>query len=214
MLESLCHTLRWLADGHEQEACSILSRLRTIAEGPQTEDGHLRDRFAMLAVWLALEKRNAWAIGVTDLYLSQPGLYADALSSARAEAQSMITPDAFASDDSRATAAGAVEWVIRAVDAAAGELASLLRLPATEVAEEMQTRGKALYTIIDEVVARVYFSAGLGETQKNDEKVSHADRARFYASVRPLLDRVLDVSEGGNGVPLLAPTAHHFMEFL
>jgi hypothetical protein len=59
--------------------------------------------------------------------------------------------------------------------------------------EEAQAKLRDVYSVIDEVIARLYFAADVNDNLRSGDRepVSDDQRERFYFKVTPLLTQVL-----------------------
>ena len=211
--QALCHTLTYVVSPDEERTCRVLDRL-TAAALQAGDEAELLDTHVHIVMWLCIVRENEWAQRTAEQFLAKPLPHRKALIRATLDALSYVTPKNLQVPELRQQAVRASDWIPRAVDAAAGELGRFQELPAEKITEDVHAAVRDVYGVISEVVTRFYFSAGLFEGSQNDPPVNDAERDAFYHFVRPLLDKVLDVSDREHSGMFFAPTAHHFMELL
>jgi len=211
--QALCHSVGNLIGKYEQKSCSVLERLQATIE-KEDEGSEFLDSFVNLVMWLVVVRENSWAISVADGFLKDPARFARALDRANLDVLSYLTPANMDDDKMRRSMDRAKSWVSNAIDSASGELKKLIALPAEKITEETRAKARTLYSVVDQVVMRLYFAAGLFEESKHHPPVSNEQRKRFYEEIKPLLEHVIEVSDHAKGGLLFASTAHHFMELL
>lgn len=210
---ALCHTLSYAIQRDEAKACEILDRLVQPAF-KDDEETELLDLMVSLVMGLYIVRDNEWAARVIDRILEKPRSFRKALHRAMLDALSYITPMHITIPEERPQAEKAQAWVFRGIDAASSELAVFTKMPTEEIDEKVQETIRSLYSSIDEVVMRFYFSAGLFERGQERPPVTEDQRKTFYEFIKPVLDRVIDVCDQNNGGLFSASTAHYFMELL
>ncbi len=214
ILHALCRTLGRLAAGNEE---AVVKTLRVLADralaGPG--DSAFVEAFLGLLLWLVFVRDNGWAKRAVAELLRQPTERADVLSRAAFEALTYVTPRKMLDSSSSTAAERAVAWLREAIGAAVGGIAEIRRIPESEWSDLNRAQLKGTYSVLDHVVMRLFFSSGLGPTQRADtERVSDKERRAFYFAVKPLLEQILSFTLDEQSGVLFAPTAHHFMELL
>jgi len=215
-LQALCHTLARLMAREEERTVAVTELL--LARALSHEGIDFSDSLVDLIVWLFIERENVWAASALDRLLSNPIRFANPVQHAVLEVSHYLTPQNVVSTGFRERTKRAIEWQGKALHAAA-EGINILRAQGT-LAEcldgQAQAQLRDVYSIIDEVVTRLYFAADVKEGLRgeNKEPVSDEQREHFYFRVKPLLMQVLAFARGNENGMLLAPTAHQFMELL
>jgi hypothetical protein len=216
VLQALCHTLARVVAREEEKTIAVIERL--FARALSHEEIGFSHSLVDLILWLFIGRENVWAASALDSLLAEPIRFANSLQHAVLEVSHQVTPQKIGSTDSRRTTQRAIEWQGKALDAAA-EGINILRtggVLAERIDEQTQEQLRDVYSIIDEVVTRLYFAADVNEElrRENEDPVSDEQRKQFYFGVKPLLEQVLAFARHSENGMLLAPTAHHFMELL
>jgi hypothetical protein len=209
---ALCESLGHLVWTNEAKVTRILDRItrRTFNHGYKIE---LLESALHLVMWLLLVRNNGWARMIGDRILANPGCYPKTLSGATLDALAQITPENLGNNEAKAYAERAREWVSRAIDSAGMELVTFGKLSAEQITEEARSDIRNIYSVIDEVIRRIYFAAGLFENSQKPA-ITDEERKAFYFFVEPLLKQVIGVSDIEKGGLFFASTAHQFMELL
>jgi hypothetical protein len=210
---ALCRTLTYVVAHDEEKTCRILDKLKaaTLEAG---EEAEFLDTYVNLVMWLCIVRKHKWAQATADEILASPFRYSKVLRRSTFDALSFVTPAFLEDAERRMHAERAIEWLSRAIDVAAVELQRIQRLAPEEITEDVQSVARDVYGVIDEVVTRLYFTAGLFKGSQDSRPVSREERGIFYHSIKPLLGQVIRVSDREQSGVFHARTAHHFMELL
>ncbi|MGQ7856598.1 hypothetical protein ACUN24_20365 [Pedobacter sp. WC2501] len=77
---------------------------------------------------------------------------------------------------------------------------------------------KESFIVLDTMIQRIYFSMQVNERLNKMHKdrlaITDEDREKFYFFVKPLLERILEISSGLVGGLIQAHTAHYFIEIM
>ena len=212
--DALCRTLGNLLPSEEHRVVPLLS---VLAERINVDD---RDSEALknltgIAMWLALAKQNAWAIGYVERILEHPERFSRSLGYAVFDALQYVAPNRIGTERAE-WATRAVAWISRALDAAARGLNAVRDRAGGTWDDAATERAKRLYGALHEVVMRFHFALDpqFDSSRRGGGRPSESQRMGFYRQVRPLLEQILTiVREPENGM-MFAPTAHHCVEFL
>ncbi|MCF7846732.1 MAG: hypothetical protein K9M51_01555 [Candidatus Gracilibacteria bacterium] len=161
---------------------------------------------------IAIVLQNKWAEEKVNYFIKEAYQIPKTLKMCVFEALEQVTPHNL--KENPEDAKRAMDIISRAIESTEKEIYKLLK-GKNKLSEEEQTKLRNLYEVIDEVVTRLYFSMDVNESlrkNKEREEVSDNDRNKYYETVTPLLDQVLEFALN-EGV-LFAPTAHYFMELL
>ncbi len=211
--QALCQTLSHFVAIEEEKTCRLLAKISLIPiEGE--DKSNLLDSFVQLVMWLVFVRENGWAQSKAEEFLQNPRKFRKVLSRATLDALSLITPQNIQSNERKKHAERAREWILRAICVAAKELGRFRNLPEGSISEEIRTEVRDIYGVIDEVVMRFYFASGLFEHSKDGPFISADQQREFYFFIKPVLDKVVEVSDYEKGGIFFAPTAHYFMQLL
>ena len=212
VLSALCDSLGRLVGKYERESVDMLQSIQESVRSGGSDT--LRKQFVDIVVWLALHRDNTWACEIMESFLAEPPKHARELQHAALEALECLAPKNVLRDDTRPQTDRAKSWLTRAIHAAAESLRRLFAEKPASNPEATEKIAHNLYEVIDQIVTRTYFAAGLFKESKNHPPLNFEDLRRYFEEMRPLLEAVLSVSDAAKGGFLAAPTAHHFMELL
>jgi McrBC 5-methylcytosine restriction system component len=217
VLQALCNTLARVIAWDEEKTVSVLERLFATAL-LHDEETDFSNSVIDLIVWLLIERDKAWAVDATRQLLSDPVRFAKPLQHAVREMSWYLTPRQVGSPERAEGVERAIEWQKEALAAAAEGVKDLREtLTVAEPQDErVQAKLRDVYSILDEIVTRLYFAADVDDDlrRKEEETVSDEQREQFYLKVKPLLEQVLAFARDNETGFLVAPTAHYFMQLL
>lgn len=175
------------------------------------------DSFIDLLTWLAINRKNPWALDTIDEnFLRNPTRFPNALNHAvfrvmkdNVVPKNLGTPEGL---DTLKRTTALLEQAIVAVSKAIEELYATLEEHRTE---ETEKKLHDIYRVIDTVVMRLYFAV----TDENDESEGSTEGMSselccYYNTVKPLMKQVIDFALHGKKGVMFAPTAYHFMQLL
>ena len=215
---ALFRTLSYVAVKHEQETVDVLDIFfkRVFAED---HDLSLLSDALPIVVGLAFARRNDWALGILDIFLQNPIRWARPLGSCAFNALTFVSPLRLDDVKSLPSTESAIAWLSHAVEASAQGIKEILKAVKDRGSwnEESQRNLRDVYSVIDEVVTRLYFAAKIkgspsveyGETLPTSEQ-----RRGYYYAIKPLLEQVVDFALNKENGVMFAPTAHYFMQLL
>ena len=212
--DALCQTLGGLLPSEEDRVAPLLSLLAGRINVDDQDSEALRT-LTGIAMWLALARRNRWAIGYADQILERPDEFSHGLSYAVFEAIQYVAPNRIWTERAE-WSTRAVAWLSRALDAATRGLKAV-RSRAGDTWDDATTeRAKRLYGTLHEVVMRLHFAFDpeFDSSRRGGGTASESQRNEFYRQVTPLLEQILTLAREPDKGMMFASTAHHFMEFL
>jgi NACHT domain len=215
VLQFLCHSLRYVAAKDEEGTTRVLDKIAARALSVD-KDSELLNQFIPLLMWYALERNNSWATGIADSLLDDPVRWAHQIRRAAYDALSLLTPERVAASETKETTDRAVLWLMKAIDAASTGIGVVRESAKTGWTEELQTKLKDVYGVIDQIVLRLFFAADVRADLRDhgQEPVSDERRRKYYFKIKPLLEQILEFTRNKENGVLFASTAHHFMELL
>lgn len=212
VLQALVRSLSYIIGNYETKASRILEKLSETAI--ENEESELLGSFVYLVMWLTFSCKNDWAIKTADRFINEPEKYNKALHRSTFYALSYVTPQNIKDEKKQPLSESALQWISRAIDSAAFALRSYTALSTKEITEEIRSKMRDIYSVIDEVITRLYFASGLFDESRKGELVTPEMRKDYYQFIKPLLIKVINVSDQEKGGFLVASTAHHFMTLL
>lgn len=202
---------------NEAKVTHVMTKLLEHTPSPPGKQ-NLSDPFADLLMWLAIERENSWASKtIKDKFFKHPSQFANILT--RAVSQVMrryVTPKYLETPDGCKKAKRGIEWLEKVIDVVSDEIEKLYKIFSKRETEEVEKKLRNLYTVIDQVVTRLYYEVAHGNIQpeKPKEEVSYRLRCRFYTEVKPVMEQVINFALNKEHGMMFAPTAHHFMQVL
>lgn len=210
--DALCSAIGRLVRKYENESVAILAQLYNAIRNGDSET--LLHHFVDIVVWLTVERENAWACGLMENFLTEPLKHPRELERAALEVMEHLTPQQTSKAENRPQTDRAKQWLSRAIAVAAESLKQFFASKPDARVEANQKIAHGLYGVIDQVVTRTYFAAGLFKDSKHHPSLNFDDLRRYFREIQPILEEVLRVSDVARGGMIEAPTAHHFMELL
>lgn len=212
---ALCHSLSHIMAREEMKSVDILRKLigkLTLAE----KESDLLGSLVSLLVWLVVVRENTWATTTFDKFLKEPINYSKVLKRAAFDSLSYINPKNLETKQDEYNLDKAIKCLDKAIDAAANGIKKIQSISDYQSNEEIITKLRNLYGVIDETVMRIFFAADVrNKTEDQSEKdISDGQRKDFYLKIKPLLAKVINFALDKEGGLMFAPTAHHFMELL
>jgi len=212
----ICRTVGYVFFSDVDQAAETLATLTQRVLVPHRESDALKT-LSSIAVSLTLrDEPNDWGVSVTTKVLERPTAYSHALAHAVFETARQLTPtDVGSAHDELLTLR--IDWLAKAVASATAGIRGVLPDTAEPLSDESTDQVETLYRVLDEVVARLYFSL---RSERTDASLSplgneaEAQRAQYFARTKPLLEQILEFANEPKKGLLFAPTAHHFMQLL
>lgn len=215
VLRALCSTLGRILPSEEEKVAEVLGKLLPRIQS-SSEEKDFSEHFVPLVMWLLLEKENYWAETTMTALLETPIAMARPIKRATFDALGYVTPFRLSSPETKEVSEKAIAWLQKSIAAAVRGITQLRGIPKEKWNEKTYAELRSVYSIIDEVIMRLCFSADVIEhiRAKKGAIASDAERATFYAKIKPILNHVLEFAlDEKNGV-MFGPTAHHFMQLL
>jgi len=207
VLQGLCNSLSRLVDSDKTK--DIIDVLLERSER-QRLDSEVIEYIVKIIAWLFFNKREAWAAKKIEAIQQEPVKYSTEMDRLVFSALSTLNPKRLALGDQ--TTQYALGWLPVAVDAVATGIEETILKSDLDRGSESEDVHSAklqeLYRIIDSIVSQLYFA------QMRHENNTDAERHNYYWEMKPLLQKILNYARTPKSGIMLAPTAHHFMEFL
>ena len=218
--EYLYFTLARVVADQEDNVAKTIHIMANLLEHTPLPRGkqNLSDPFANLLMWLAIDRENSWALKtIKDRFFKHPSQFANILT--RAVSQVMrryVAPKYLETPDGCKKAKRGIEWLEKVIDVVSDEIEKLYKIFNKRETEEVEKKLRNLYTVIDQVITRLYYEVAHGriQSEKPKEEVSYGLRCRCYSEVKPLMEQVINFALNKKHGMMFAPTAHHFMQVL
>ena len=220
VLEWLCVTLiRVVGVGKEEEdkTISVMGKmLRQLLA--QTEQVTPPDRLIELLMWFTICRENQWTRkSIEDILLNDPVQYSHSLKRAVFWVMNeYVVPKKLETSEGRETAKRSIVWLGELITVVSSDIKGLSVDSAENEIEERKKELLDLYSVIDEVIMRLYFAVAHEKKPSEGpvEEIPHNLRHGFYDEVKPIMEQVIDFAlDGQNGV-MFAKTAYYFMRLL
>ena len=184
----------------------LLQRVGQDDEGQSSARNALIDMVVDYAVWYG----DPWATGELARWQQDALFYSASVATAGRRLIDHIKPQHSATHLRQARS-----LLLACLEAVATGLGSLLKNPGDHVPDAIQAKWRDLYGVIDGAVMRIRFASDIDphRRQRTEEPLSDDQRRRFFDEVRPILEKVIDFGKQRETGMLLAPTAHHLMQF-
>ncbi|MHB1462487.1 MAG: NACHT domain-containing protein [Armatimonadota bacterium] len=225
VLEVLLHSLRNVMANDLERSVDALSRLTVdmLSLDEKTERfaeaqsaGYLND-VAPHVTGLLLYHANDWARSVVNTLLENPAAFAGPLDRLAFISLDTILPgDDHKDEISKDIVNRAISLLLEIIDAASSYIIDMNAGLGTRVNEQLASRMRACYLIINTIVRKCYIVLYRDEKVKGQTVNTAAtlDRMKLYKMIRPLLERVLEFATTKDGGVMIASTAHEFMGIL
>jgi hypothetical protein len=210
VMDALCTTLTRLPKEEDAGIADVLSTIQQRGLFP-SEKSDFGDTFAMLVTRLALSHENEWAIKTLEGWKVAPEQHAALLHHAVFQAVLAINPANLGDPKIRLTAIRAAKWLSSVLEDTVRALRDLRPKDSEEWTDDRTNRFKEAYSIVDEIVSRLYYN--IRHREGTEELTLEAVRD-FYVTIKPLLQIVTVLGRPDQRAIVLAPTAHHFMQLM
>ncbi len=216
VLQGVAESLWRVTGRNQEESVIVLSVLaRRVLDGPYHSE--LERLFMAITIWLCIVQKHPWATGLSAQLLDEPVKYAKPLSHGVTAALPFVKPSRTADVEANISVENAVEWLMKALEAAAtGLVAASNAKPAPTDAGVEDAPTRDLYSIMNQLVTHLYFvlDSKPNVRQGIDAEASSAERIQLYWRVKPLLKKILNFARTPETGVLAGPTAYHFMQIL
>jgi hypothetical protein len=210
VLQGVTVSLWQLIRYDKERSLKLIEKLLNRADEESDDESKARGSLVSMVVDYAVVEDNPWAKETIARWRNNPIELAATLAVAGRRLIAYIAPNLIGIQLERAR-----ELLITHLNTAARALTDLRKNTAFSK-EDVQTKWKQLYGIIDEAVMRIYFAADVDSNLRQQKKVQLDDemRKQFFVKALPVLETILEFGKQPEIGMLLAPTAHHFMELL
>lgn len=204
VLSGLMHSLGSIKTKDAPRVAAILEKLR--ARGIGVDDrSQYAEGYVRLVAWLAFNVVDKWAVGLLDLIAREPVNHIPLAKRMVFEALGIVTPKFLEDARVRPMSERAVKWVREL-------LAGILSLTPEELTGRANLElAKSVHGIVDDVGRRIYYNIHSDRSDKDNPPTEGI--GAYYDITRPLVEDLIAFGKKAEG-NLLAPTAHHLMEFL
>ena len=212
---AFCRSLSYIISREEKKSVDVLQKLIKRSSMPD-EKSDLLDSLVSLLMWLVISQENTWAIDTVDKFLKDPIKFSKALKRAVFDALSYVRPTYLDSSEKSENADRSIRWLLRSIDTAKEGIKSIQSIHDYQSNEEILSKLRDIYGVIDEIVMRIYFASDVRDKSggKNESNASDEQRKAFYFKIKPLLEKVLTFALDKKSGMMFAPTAHHFVQLL
>jgi len=210
VLNGLCLSLTRLPKDEDDRIAGVLNTIQGKGLFP-SEKSDFGDTFAMIVTRLALSHENQWAMETLDTWRKSPDQHAELLHHAVFQAVLAINPSNLGSDKLRPTSLRAGKWLLAVLEGTVQTLQNIRPTDQAEWTEERTKKFKEAYTVVDEIVSRLYYNI---RHREGTEEISFEATGDYYLTIKPLLQAVTLLGRRDQRGIVLAPTAHHFMQLM
>ena len=202
---------------NEAKTIRVMAKLLDHTPSPSAKQ-NLSDPFVDLLMWLAIERENSWALKIIkDRFFKYPSQFANLLTRAVSQImKSYVAPKYLETPDGYKRAKRGIGWLEKVIDVVSDEIEELYKIFNKRKTEEVEKKLRDLYTVIDQIITRLYYEVAHGKKQsrQSNKEIPDRLRSRFYIEIKPLMEQVITFSQNPESGMMFAPTAHHFMQVL
>jgi len=161
----------------------------------------------------AIALDNAWAKDLMFSFLTGCKVYHAETVKLIFESTSYLKPHNLKNLEVQQVFCRAKDWLESAIFHIAKAIEELYADCGNSPDRDNKTAIRDLYQALDEIITRIYFSAGVFKQGSNKEKLSSELQREYYYSVKPILLSFLDACEQSR-VIISPHTAHYFIELM
>ncbi len=222
VVHALLNSLSYVIAGEEDATVELLKHVtdrmlpdQLASETQEAAHNGVLKEMMPLVVWLVVVRGNSWAEQVVESLLRHPVCYAEPIEELTSTALQVYVflNDGLAEEK---TVSPAMSLVERAIDAACTGISRLRDIPQDQWNEDLSSRMRATYDVIDNTVRRFRFALKADDRfgKQATQTRSSDERVRGYTIIKPVLEQILDAASDTRHGVLFASTAHTFMELL
>ena len=217
LYSALTYVIRPTKENDEKTA-RVMAKILEKTPLPQQKMGTI-DPFSFLIIGLAIVRQNQWALTtINEEFLKDPIRFANLLTRFVTQViKGYIDPKHTQEKDFESNLVRAItllESIVTVTISAINVLSSTLKEQRTEkVGQELRNT----YSIIDQVVTRLYFSFSYiknGDTKPTEEIENKDAYSLIFNEVYPLMQQIVDFAQDRETGLMFAPTAHYFIQLL
>lgn len=202
VLAGFLHSLGAIGGKDASRVAAMLAKLSERGLGPD-DRSHYAESYVGLLAWLALNVEEEWAVARANKVAQAPLDDPELAKRLVFEALTLVTPHYLADQRVRPMSLRAVAWVQRVIQSIRGSSDESLSDDANI------DRGRTAYEILDSIATRIYLNVR-GDGEGDDRADGLAD---YFEITRPLVRELVEFGKRADTM-ILAPTAHHLMQFL
>ena len=217
LYSALTYVIRPTKENDEKTA-RVMAKILEKTPLPQQKMGTI-DPFSFLIIGLAIVRQNQWALTtINEEFLKDPIRFANLLTRFVTQViKGYIDPKHIQEKDFESNLVRAItllKSIVTVTISAINVLSSTLKEQRTEkVGQELRNT----YSIIDQVVTRLYFSFSYiknGDTKPTEEIKNKDAYSLIFNEVYPLMQQIVDFAQDRETGLMFAPTAHYFIQLL
>ena len=203
---------------NDEKTASVMAKILEKTPLPQQKMGTI-DPFSFLIVGLAIVRQNQWALTtINEEFLKDPIRFANLLTRFVTQViKGYIDPKHTQEKDFESNLVRAItllKSIVTVTISAINVLSSTLKEQRTEkVGQELRNT----YSIIDQVVTRLYFSFSYiknSDTESTEKNENNNALSLIFNEVYPLMQQIVDFAQDKENGLMFAPTAHYFIQLL
>ena len=184
---------------------------RTLA---QKEKSERPDSFVNLLMWLAFCRESSWALETIEIvFFRAPIQFGNSLHHAIFWVmREFVVLERLKTDDESKTVQRAIAWLTRVVDIASDTIEELRDTSNGDRTAQTEIKLRDISKVIDEVIMRLFFAAAYKRNQS--EEIPNELRCRFYDQVKPVMEKIVALSQDRESGVTFAKTAGYFIQTL
>lgn len=206
-------------EDNEEKIVSVMAKMLEFNPLPQQKMGTV-DPFSFIIIGLAIVRQDQWALTtINEEFLRDPIKYANLLTRFVTKIiKGYVDPKHTLNTDFQNNLKRALillKSIVTATIPAINELGSTFKQQRTEKVEQEL---RNTYSIIDEVITRLYFSVAYEKESNTEnttvENINNDVLSLIFNAVNPLMQQIIDFALDKENGLMFAPTAHYFIKLL
>lgn len=209
---AVCSNMRRFVKEDPERCVDVLNTLyKTIS---QTEgENTYPDEFLSMVTGFAIAFDNNWAKDLMLSFLTNCKKYHAETVKLIFESTIYLKPQNLEKSETKQIFNRSRDWLESTIPHIVKAIRELFTDYGNNLDKNSETIVTDLYRALDEIVTRIYFSAGIFEKGASKEQLSSDLQKEYYCSVKPIFLHFLDACERSH-VAINPGTAHYFIELM
>lgn len=209
---AVCNSMRRFVKEDPERCVSTLNVLyKNISRNE--EENVYPDEFLSMITGFVIALDNAWAKGLMFSFLTDCKVYHAETVKMISELTLYLKPHNLKNPEAQLVFFRAKDWLESAIFHIAKAIEELHADCGNSPDKDNETAVRDLYQALDEIISRIYFSAGVFKQGLNKEELSNEQQKEYYDSIKSILLSFLGACEQSH-VIISPHTAHHFIELM
>jgi len=209
---AVCNNLRRFVKEDPERCVDILNTLYKTISRSEGENAYPNEFLSMITGF-AIAFDNTWAKDLMFSFLTNCKKYHAETVKLIFESMLYLKPQNLKNLEMQQSFCRAKDWLESAISHIVKAIKELHVERDNSLNGDNETVIKDLYRALDEIITRIYFSAGVFKQGTSKEELSSELQERYYCSVKPILLSFLDACEQSD-IVISPHTAHYFIELM